>query len=48
MERLRLVCAAVYSGATRYNSATSAAYNQNVTGQAAVLDFSLTLTSAGT
>jgi hypothetical protein len=39
---------AVYSGDADYNSATSAAYNQVVTVQVAVLDFTLTLTSTGT
>ena len=38
---------AVYSGDVNYNSATSAIYSQIVTAQAAVLDFTLTLTSAG-
>jgi hypothetical protein len=37
---------AVYSGDADYNSATSAVYSQVVTAQAAVLDFTLTLTSA--
>lgn len=37
---------ASYSGDADYNSATSAVYNQIVTAQAAVLDFTLTLTSA--
>jgi hypothetical protein len=37
---------AVYSGDADYNSATSAMYGQIVTAQAAVLDFTLTLTSA--
>ncbi|HXP08168.1 MAG TPA: Ig-like domain repeat protein [Acidobacteriaceae bacterium] len=37
---------AVYSGDVDYNSATSAMYSQIVTAQAAVLDFTLTLTSA--
>ena len=39
---------AAYSGDADYNSATSAVYSQIVTAQAAVLDFTLTLTSAGT
>ena len=38
---------AAYSGDADYNSATSAAYNQLVTAQVAVLDFTLTLTSTG-
>ena len=37
---------AAYSGDVDYNSATSAIYSQIVTAQAAVLDFTLTLTSA--
>ena len=37
---------AAYSGDGDYNSATSALYSQIVTAQAAVLDFTLTLTSA--
>jgi hypothetical protein len=37
---------AAYGGDGDYNSATSAVYNQTVTTQAAVLDFTLTLTSA--
>jgi hypothetical protein len=37
---------AVYSGDVNYNSATSAVYSQTVNAQAAVLDFTLTLTSA--
>ena len=37
---------AAYSGDANYNSATSAVYSQKVTAQAAVLDFTLTLTSA--
>jgi hypothetical protein len=39
---------AAYSGDADYNSGTSAVYGQEVTAQAAVLDFTLTLTSAGT
>ena len=39
---------AAYSGDADYNSATSAVYSQIVTAQAAVLDFTLTLTSAET
>jgi hypothetical protein len=38
---------AVYSGDVDYNSATSTVYSQIVTAQAAALDFTLTLTSAG-
>ena len=37
---------AVYSGDGNYNAATSAVYSQTVNAQAAVLDFTLTLTSA--
>ena len=37
---------AVYSGDGDYNTATSTVYSQIVTAQAAVLDFTLTLTSA--
>ncbi len=37
---------AVYSGDVTYNSATSAVYSEIVNAQAAVLDFTLTLTSA--
>ncbi len=39
---------AVYGGDPDYNSATSIAYSQIVTAQSTVLDFNLTLASAGT
>ncbi len=39
---------AVYGGDADYNSGSSTVYSQIVTSQAAVLDFTLTLTSAGT
>jgi hypothetical protein len=38
---------AIYSGDVDYNSATSTMYSQTVTAQTAALDFTLTLTSAG-